>query len=93
MGWSCGKMGDEKLAESRYPESGGELEVRKKTNIAMGNCIKSDLERMVGEEWKNDRYKELETADRERSKRKVRGRKKTMEKEIITSLTTMMPRK
>ena len=28
----------------------------------------------------NDRLKDLETADRERSKRKVRGRKKTMEK-------------
>jgi len=37
----------------------------------------------------------LETADIERSKRKVRGRKKTKEKEItVTSpLTTVMPRK
>ena len=59
-----------------------------------GDCIKIDLER-VGEEWGNDRYKELETADRERSQRKVRGRKKTMEKEIMVNspLTTVMPRK
>ena len=38
---------------------------------------------------------ELETAERKRSKRKVRGRKKTMEKDIMASspLTTLMPRK
>ena len=38
---------------------------------------------------------ELETADRELSKRKVRGRKKPMEKEIKvnSSLTTVMSRK
>ena len=54
----------------------------RKTEIAMRNCIKSDLER-VGEEWKNDREKELETADRERSMKKVRVRKKTMEKEFM----------
>ena len=43
----------------------------------------------------NDKQKELETVDRERSKRKVRGRKKTMEKEIMvnSSLMTVMPRK
>ena len=33
------KMGDEKLAESRCPESGGEMEARK-TEIAMGDCVK-----------------------------------------------------
>ena len=38
------KMGDEKMAESRCPERGGNWNV-------MGNCIKSYLER-VGEEWK-----------------------------------------
>ena len=36
----------------------------RKTEIAMGDCIKRDLEK-VGEEWDNDRMKELETADRE----------------------------
>ena len=43
----------------------------RKTEIAMEDCIKSDLER-VGEEWKNDRQNELETADSERSKKNVR---------------------
>ena len=43
------KMGDGKLAESRCPEGGGEMEAMK-TEIAMGDCIKSDLQR-VGEEW------------------------------------------
>ena len=38
------------MAESRCPESGWEMEVNK-TEIAMGDCIKSDIER-VGEEWK-----------------------------------------
>ena len=33
--------------------SGGEMEVTK-TEIAMGDCIKSNIER-VGEEWKNFR--------------------------------------
>ena len=43
----------------------------------------------------NHRYKELETADRERSKREVRGRKKKTEKKRIVNspLTTVMPRK
>ena len=43
---------------------------------------------------KYDRLKELEAADRECSKRKVRGRKKTMEKESMVNspLTTEMPR-
>ena len=59
-----------------------------------GDCIKTDLER-VGEEWENDRQEELENADRERSMRKVRGRKQTMEKEIMVNspLTTVMPTK
>ena len=44
---------------------------------------------------KTDKWKELETVDRERSKRKVRGRKMTMKKEVIVNLplTTVMPRK
>ena len=41
-------MGDEKLAESRCPECGGEMEARK-IEIAMGDYIKSDIER-VGKE-------------------------------------------
>ena len=47
----------------------GEMEVNK-TEIAMGNCIKSDLER-VGEEQKKMGEKELKTADRERNKKKM----------------------
>ena len=67
-------MGDEKAGkESRYPERRGEMEAGKTNEIATGHCIKSDLER-VGE--KNDRKKESETTDRERSKREVRGRKR-----------------
>ena len=38
------------MKESRCPERGWEMEARK-TEIAMGDCNKSDLER-VGEEWK-----------------------------------------
>ena len=46
------KMGHHKNSkESRCPESAGDMEGRKKTEIAMGDCIESDLER-VGEEWK-----------------------------------------
>ena len=94
MGWLCRKNGRRKTdTESRCPEIGGEMEVRK-TKIAKGDCIKSDLER-VGEEWGNYRQKEWETPDRESSKRKVRGRKTTMEKESMVNspLTTVMPRK
>ena len=36
--------------ESRCLESGGQKKARK-TDIAIGNCIKSDLER-EGEEWR-----------------------------------------
>ena len=43
------------------------------------NCD-GDLEKSGRKMENNDRLKDLETADRERSKRKVRGRKKTMEK-------------
>ena len=35
---------------AKRAESGGDMEARK-TEIAMGDCIESDLER-VGEEWK-----------------------------------------
>ena len=75
--------------ESTYPESRGEMEAGKKTEIAK-------WPRMSGSKFEpNDKQKELETVDRERSKRKVRGRKKTMEKEIMvnSSLMTVMPRK
>ena len=49
MGWSCRKNGRLKTGkDTRCPESEGEMEARK-TEIAMGDCIKSDLERM-GEE-------------------------------------------
>ena len=51
-----------------------------------GHRIKSDLER-VREEWENDRLKELETGDRERSKRKERGRKKDKGKRNHDQLT------
>ena len=46
-------------------------------------------------ENRGNREKELETADRERNDRKVGGRKKAMETEIIVNspLTTGMPRK
>ena len=45
------KLGDDKLAnESRCPEGGWKMEATK-SEIAMGDCVKSDLER-VGEEWK-----------------------------------------
>ena len=47
------KLRDDNLAECRCQGSGGEMEVRK-TESAMGDCIKSDLER-VGEGWKNYR--------------------------------------
>ena len=54
MGWSYGKNGTLKSGkESRCPENGGQQEARK-TKIAIGDCIKSNIER-VGEEWKNDR--------------------------------------
>ena len=46
-------MGDENWKESRCPERGEEMEARK-AEIAMGGCIKSDLERM-GVECENDR--------------------------------------
>ena len=44
------RMGDEKLAKSRCPYGGGEMEERK-TEIAKGGFIKSDLE-ILGEEWR-----------------------------------------
>ena len=46
MSWSCGKMGDEKLAkradfkESRFPEGRGEMDAEKTTEIAMGIALK-----------------------------------------------------
>ena len=47
------KMGDEKLAKRADAQK---VEGKWKTGIAMGDCIKSDLER-VGEEWKTMTYK------------------------------------
>ena len=45
MGWSRGKNGSRNTRdESRCPENGGEKEARK-IEIAMGDCIKSDLEK------------------------------------------------
>ena len=44
----------------------------RKTEIAMGDCIKSNIGRVRKEFKKNDRKKELDTAYRKRSKRKVR---------------------
>ena len=32
--------------EGRYPENRGEMEAGKKSEIAIGNCIKRDLERV-----------------------------------------------
>ena len=60
----------------------------RKTEIAMCDCNTSDLQR-VGEECRK-----LETTARERSKRKVRRRKKTMKKDFMVNspLTTVMPR-
>ena len=43
-------MGDEKLAEIRCPERGGEKEVRKTENV-MEDCVERDQER-VGGEWR-----------------------------------------
>ena len=56
--------------ESRCLESRQEMEARKKTELAIGDCIKSDLDR-VGEEWEKDRCKESEAADRERKRKKT----------------------
>ena len=73
MGWSCRKIGNEKLAENGCAGSGGELEARK-TAIAMEIALK-----LASKEWekngKNDREKELETADRERINKKWDGKK------------------
>ena len=51
MGWSCRKNRRWKTGkESRSPDSGEEMETRT-IEIAMRDCIKSDIER-VGREWK-----------------------------------------
>ena len=60
----------------------------RKTEIAMGDYIKSDLER-VGDEWKTDRKNW-----RQLTESVVRGgRKMIMEVMVISPLTTVMPRK
>ena len=47
MGWSCGKNGRCKTGkDSTCPERGGEKEARN-TEIAMGDCIKSDQVTLV----------------------------------------------
>ena len=44
MGWSRGQNGRRRSdKKSRCPENGREMDVRKR-KIAMGDCIKSDLE-------------------------------------------------
>ena len=48
----------------------------RKTEIAVGDCIERDLDRM-GDELRKEQQ-ELETADRERSEGKVSRRKKTI---------------
>ena len=58
----------------------------RKTEIAMGDCTKSCLQ-SVGVEWKNNREKQLETADRERSKKKLKGRKKDNGEEFVDLLS------
>ena len=67
------------------------------SKYSIGDCIKNDLE-TVGEEWKtiiDRRNWRLLTEDIAYSKRKVRGRKNIMEKEIMVNspLTTLMPGK
>ena len=91
MGWIFGGNGDEKLTKRAYMPrnwrgNGGEAD-----RNCDGGYIKSVLE-IVGREWENDRENELETAA---SKRKMRGRKKTLENEITVNSTQLivMPRK
>ena len=55
-------------------------DVRRKTEIAIGDCIKDDIER-VGEERGNMTDRRNWRPLRELSMRKERGRKKIMEKE------------
>ena len=57
---------------------GGGKEVRK-TDIAVEDYIKRPRKSGRRMEKKSNRQKELETVDRERNGRKVRGRKKKME--------------
>ena len=68
----------------------------RKIKNAMGDCIKTDIERM-GEEWRKEHQIERigDICERGHSERKVRERKETMETEIIVNslLTTGMPRK
>ena len=75
-------MADTKQEETRCPKSGGGKEARK-NEIAIGDCIQGDTER-IRKEWRN-RWEELKTADRERSESKVRGRKRTMETETMVN--------
>ena len=60
------KIGDKKLAKraDRCPESGGEMEARK-TEIAMADCIKSNLERVgemidrrIGDGWQRTQLRD-----------------------------------
>ena len=45
MSRSCGKWEMKNWKENRFPESTGEMEAGKKTDIAMEDFIKSDVER------------------------------------------------
>ena len=81
-------MGDEKLADSSCPESGGEMEARMAEN-AMGYVVERDL-KIVGGEWRttaNDRSWRLV---RENSESEIEeGKEKTKTRPWPTSpLTT-----
>ena len=83
-------MSDKKIGEeSRFSESGVEMEVRK-TEIAMGIALK-----VTYKDWEKNGKKMIDRWNRRRSKRKVRGIKNTMKKEIMVNspMTTVMPRK
>ena len=73
------KMGDEKLAKRADA-----LKVERKWRRGRPKLRWGIALSVTKNEWekneKTDRYKELETVARERSKRKVRGRQKTIEK-------------
>ena len=60
MGWSCTKIWQmNNWQREQMPESGGEMEVRK-IEIALSDCIKSDLHVKRGRRMgKIDRKKEL----------------------------------
>ena len=66
----------------------------RKTEIAMGDCVKSDLE-SVGEEWKKDIDRRNWRLLKENVVRKSQRKKKDNGKgnNVNSPLTTVMPRK